>query len=54
MNYLLKKSDPKYICDVLDPLRADVKEAVATATRAGVFVRMVTGTLHSYIKREFN
>lgn len=29
----------------LDPLRSDVKEAVATATRAGVYVRMVTGTL---------
>ena len=35
------------ICDcivgIIDPLRDDVKEAVATAQRAGVTVRMVTG-----------
>lgn len=28
---------------IIDPLRGDVKEAVATAQRAGVMVRMVTG-----------
>ena len=37
---------------ILDPLRADVKEAVAVATRAGVYVRMVTGTLHTLIHRK--
>jgi Ca2+-transporting ATPase len=35
------------VCDcvvgIIDPLRPDVKEAVATAQRAGVTVRMVTG-----------
>jgi Ca2+-transporting ATPase len=35
------------VCDaivgIMDPLRSDVKEAVATAQRAGVTVRMVTG-----------
>jgi magnesium-transporting ATPase (P-type) len=35
------------VCDcivgIIDPLRSDVKEAVATAQRAGVVVRMVTG-----------
>ena len=28
----------------LDPLRSDVREAVSTAQKAGVTVRMVTGT----------
>ena len=36
-----------FVLFTLDPLRSDVKEAVATATRAGVYVRMVTGTLRS-------
>jgi len=31
------------IVGIIDPLRPDVKEAVATAQRAGVVVRMVTG-----------
>jgi magnesium-transporting ATPase (P-type) len=31
------------IVGIIDPLRSDVKEAVATAQRAGVTVRMVTG-----------
>ena len=31
------------IVGIMDPVRGDVKEAVATAQRAGVFVRMVTG-----------
>jgi len=31
------------IVGIIDPLREDVKEAVATAQRAGVVVRMVTG-----------
>eukprot|EP01035_Chromulina_nebulosa_P017353 gene17353-22900_t len=31
------------IVGIIDPLRADVKEAVATAQKAGVVVRMVTG-----------
>jgi Ca2+-transporting ATPase len=31
------------IVGIIDPLRGDVKEAVATAQRAGVLVRMVTG-----------
>lgn len=31
------------IVGIIDPLRGDVKEAVATAQRAGVTVRMVTG-----------
>ena len=36
-----------FVLFTVDPLRSDVKEAVATATRAGVYVRMVTGTLRS-------
>lgn len=39
--------DHNLICDcivgIMDPLRKDVKEAVRTAQRAGVVVRMVTG-----------
>ena len=39
--------DRNLICDcivgIMDPLRKDVKEAVRTAQRAGVVVRMVTG-----------
>jgi calcium-translocating P-type ATPase len=39
--------DRSLICDcivgIIDPLRSDVKEAVAVAQRAGVVVRMVTG-----------
>lgn len=31
------------IVGIIDPLRSDVKEAVATAQRAGVTVRMITG-----------
>uniref|UniRef100_A0A7S1UCT0 Cation-transporting P-type ATPase C-terminal domain-containing protein n=1 Tax=Phaeomonas parva TaxID=124430 RepID=A0A7S1UCT0_9STRA len=31
------------IVGIIDPLRPDVKDAVATAQRAGIFVRMVTG-----------
>jgi len=31
------------VVGIIDPLRGDVKEAVATAQRAGVVVRMVTG-----------
>ena len=31
------------IVGIIDPLRSDVKDAVATAQRAGVLVRMVTG-----------
>lgn len=31
------------ICGIMDPLRKDVVEAVATCQRAGIFVRMVTG-----------
>ena len=33
------------IVGIIDPLRSDVKEAVATAQRAGVTVRMVTGDM---------
>ena len=39
--------DSDLVCDcivgIIDPLRSDVKEAVATAQMAGVVVRMVTG-----------
>jgi len=31
------------ICGIMDPLRSDVIDAVATCQRAGIFVRMVTG-----------
>ena len=31
------------IVGIIDPLRGDVKEAIAIAQRAGVVVRMVTG-----------
>ena len=31
------------IVGIIDPLRGDVKEAIRTAQRAGVVVRMVTG-----------
>ena len=31
------------IVGIIDPLREDVREAVATAQKAGVIVRMVTG-----------
>jgi Ca2+-transporting ATPase len=31
------------VCGIMDPLRADVIDAVATCQRAGIFVRMVTG-----------
>ncbi len=36
------------IVGIIDPLRHDVTEAVATAQRAGITVRMVTGTIYSH------
>ena len=47
-NWMENPPDDKELCadcivGIIDPLRSDVKEAVLTAQRAGVIVRMVTG-----------